>query len=110
MSYAKANLELIKKYVHFLGYDPIKLFWGTGIRPYSIFEKISNACHRQQHACSESDWICEHHDELVQANAWLAYDIARLSADYWIDLLSMAHVKGDIDEKWLFIAIAWNVA
>lgn len=55
LSYAKANLELIKKYVHFLGYDPIKLFWGTGIRPYSIFEKISNACHRQQHACSESD-------------------------------------------------------
>ena len=42
LSYAKTNLELIKKYVHFLGYDPIRLFWGTGIRPYSMIEKISN--------------------------------------------------------------------
>ncbi len=42
LSYCKANLELIKKYVHFLGYDHKRLFWGTGICPYSIFEKISN--------------------------------------------------------------------
>lgn len=41
LSYAQSNLELIKKYVVFLGYDPVKLFWGTGIRPYSMIERIS---------------------------------------------------------------------
>lgn len=41
LTYAKTNLDLIKKYVHFLGYDPVRLFWGTGIRPYSMIDKIS---------------------------------------------------------------------
>jgi len=41
MSFAKENLDLIKKYVSFLGYDPVELFWGTGIRPYSLISKIS---------------------------------------------------------------------
>lgn len=41
LTYAQDNLNLIKKYVCFLGYDPIELFRGTGIRPYSIIEKIS---------------------------------------------------------------------
>ena len=42
MQYAEEKLSLIKKYVIFLGYDPIELFWGTGIKPYSLFEKIKN--------------------------------------------------------------------
>ena len=42
LSYAQNNIDLIKKYVMFLGYDPVKLFWGTGIRPYAMIEKISS--------------------------------------------------------------------
>lgn len=42
LDFAQSNLELIKKYVHFLGYDPIQLFWGTGIRPYSLIERINS--------------------------------------------------------------------
>ena len=42
LSYAQNNIELIKKYVMFLGYDPVKLFWGTGIKPYAMIEKISS--------------------------------------------------------------------
>ncbi len=42
LDYAQQKLESIKKYVTFLGYDPIELFWGTGIRPYSLIEKIKN--------------------------------------------------------------------
>lgn len=42
LNYAKENLELIKKYVTFLGFNPKELFWGTAIRPYSLFEKINN--------------------------------------------------------------------
>ena len=42
ISYAQEKLDLIKKYVVFLGYDPIELFRGTGIRPYSLFERINN--------------------------------------------------------------------
>ena len=38
---AKEKLELIKKYISFLGYNPVELCWGTGIRPYSLFEKLS---------------------------------------------------------------------
>lgn len=41
MTYAKGNIDLIKKYVTFLGYDPVKLFFGMGIRPYSMIEQIS---------------------------------------------------------------------
>lgn len=41
LNYAQEKLELIKKYVIFLGYNPIELFWGTGIRPYSLIEKIN---------------------------------------------------------------------
>lgn len=40
LTYAQNNITLIKKYVIFLGYDPAKLFWGTGIRPYSMFDRI----------------------------------------------------------------------
>ena len=42
LRYAQEKLDLIKKYVIFLGYDPIKLYWGTGIRPYTLIERISN--------------------------------------------------------------------
>lgn len=42
LSYAQEKLDLIKKYVVFLGYDPIELYWGTGIRPYTLIERISN--------------------------------------------------------------------
>lgn len=42
LTYALENIELIKKYVRFLGYDPSNLFWGTGIRPYSMIDRISN--------------------------------------------------------------------
>lgn len=42
LSYAQEKLSLIKKYVVFLGYEPTELFWGTGIRPYSLIEKIMN--------------------------------------------------------------------
>ena len=42
LQYAQEKLDLIKKYVIFLGYDPIKLYWGTGIRPYTLIERISN--------------------------------------------------------------------
>ncbi len=40
LSYAQHNLDLIKKYVEFLGYNPIELFWGTGIKPYALIDKI----------------------------------------------------------------------
>ena len=40
MKYAEEKLDLIKKYVIFLGYNPIELFWGTGIKPYVLFDKI----------------------------------------------------------------------
>ena len=40
MKYAEEKLDLIKKYVIFLGYNPVELFWGTGIKPYSLFDKI----------------------------------------------------------------------
>lgn len=40
LNYAKSNLELIQKYVNFLGYNPVQLFRGTGIQPYSMFDKI----------------------------------------------------------------------
>ena len=42
LNYAQEKLDLIKKYVCFLGYNPIELFWGTGIRPYSLIEKINS--------------------------------------------------------------------
>lgn len=42
LCYAQEKLDLIKKYVTFLGYNPVELFWGTGIRPYSLFDKIGN--------------------------------------------------------------------
>lgn len=42
LDYVREQLDLIKKYVSFLGYDPLDLFWGTGIRPYSLIEKINN--------------------------------------------------------------------
>ena len=42
LDYAREKLELIKKYVVFLGYNPVELFWGTGIRPYSLFDRINN--------------------------------------------------------------------
>lgn len=41
LNQAQEKLELIKKYVIFLGYNPTELFWGTGIRPYSLIEKIN---------------------------------------------------------------------
>ena len=37
----KNYLDLIKTYVTFLGYNPIELFWGIGIRPDSLIEKIN---------------------------------------------------------------------
>ena len=42
LGYAQEKLDLIKKYVVFLGYNPVELFWGTGIRPYSLFDRINN--------------------------------------------------------------------
>ena len=42
LGYAQEKLDLIKKYVIFLGYNPMELFWGTGIRPYSLFDRINN--------------------------------------------------------------------
>ncbi len=42
LGYAQEKLNLIKKYVLFLGYNPKELFWGTGIRPYILIEKIKN--------------------------------------------------------------------
>ena len=42
LGYAQEKLDLIKKYVIFLGYNPLELFWGTGIRPYSLFDRINN--------------------------------------------------------------------
>lgn len=41
LNYAQEKLDLIKKYVNFLGYNPIELFWGTGIRPYTLIDKIN---------------------------------------------------------------------
>ena len=40
MKYAEEKLDLIKKYVIFLGYNPIELFWSTGKKPYVLFDKI----------------------------------------------------------------------
>lgn len=40
LDFAEKNLILIKKYVDFLGYDPMRLFWGIGVRPYSLIKKI----------------------------------------------------------------------
>ena len=40
MKYAEEKLDLIKNYVIFLGYNPIELVWGSGIKPYSLFDKI----------------------------------------------------------------------
>ncbi len=42
LNYAQEKLDLIKKYVTFIGYNPIELFWGTGIRPYALIDKINN--------------------------------------------------------------------
>ena len=42
LNYVQEMLDLIKKYVNFLGYNPTELFWGTGIRPYSMIERINN--------------------------------------------------------------------
>ncbi len=42
LSYCQTNLELIKKYVYFLDYDPVQLFWGTGIKPYTMINKITS--------------------------------------------------------------------
>lgn len=40
LTYARENLELLKKYVICLGYSPLELFHGTGINPYALFDKI----------------------------------------------------------------------
>lgn len=42
LQYASQKLDLIKKYVIFLGYNPPELFWGTGIRPYKLIRNIEN--------------------------------------------------------------------
>lgn len=42
LDYVNENLLLIKKYITFLGYVPEELYWGTGIKPYSLITHMSN--------------------------------------------------------------------
>lgn len=44
LSYTKEKLELINKYVTFMGYEPSQLFFGTKSNPKNIFADILNKC------------------------------------------------------------------
>lgn len=37
---ARENYQLLLKYIRFLGYNPVELFWGMNINPGSIIDKI----------------------------------------------------------------------